>query len=463
MPVSREAAPVDAVNTTLAVSGMSPEQQARRAADVQARLEQRERKKQQVLAIWWLTGNQMAIRNTNLDTISDADLDEIILRYEAAGSVPQLVQGPTREQEAANKRMQERRERAQRLAEAHNASFFGGMVAPQISPELAYQHPEYVEGVVRDNALVLPNALIGGVGMGTPSFTGALANGMRVGLNTTGNLASKAGQAIIQGGRAVAPVVTNPRWLATELAFTLPIAASAGSSAGDGSSGGISPFWYVAAPAALTGLGVGGYKLWKGIRGVEQASRPFGAPRYFTLWERNPLTKLQRETYDNLVTEYNNAVAAARNGDRAALDALKEKFGYSSKAQIEQRGHMVDNPKYISDIDFGNAVTNNELKGSNAFFVYPERSNKWRNRRNWYVRLPLYSAGVGALLGSLIFTDDAEEGSNQAAAENPIMLSETDNKPRESATIVASPSLYPDDVNIDSLRSVARGVPYVRK
>lgn len=56
----------------------------------------------------------------------------------------------------------------QQLAEAHNTSFFGGMVAPPISSEQAKKDPAYVRQVIAQDAKFLPQNIL--MGMSTPGM-----------------------------------------------------------------------------------------------------------------------------------------------------------------------------------------------------------------------------------------------------------------------------------------------------
>lgn len=62
-------------------------------------------------------------------------------------------------------------EKSKQLAEAHNASFFGGMVAPPISQELAERDPSYVNRIISQNAKFLPQTIL--MGMSTPGIINA--------------------------------------------------------------------------------------------------------------------------------------------------------------------------------------------------------------------------------------------------------------------------------------------------
>lgn len=59
-------------------------------------------------------------------------------------------------------------EQTKQLAEAHNASFFGGMVAPPISPEQAEKNPAYVRWVIAQDAKFLPQNIL--MGFSTPGI-----------------------------------------------------------------------------------------------------------------------------------------------------------------------------------------------------------------------------------------------------------------------------------------------------
>lgn len=68
---------------------------------------------------------------------------------------------------------------------------------PNFGPQFAYYNPGAEMDAYRQTALYMPNALAGGVGMGTASATESFLNGIRSGWNTAGNYATRAGQAMM--------------------------------------------------------------------------------------------------------------------------------------------------------------------------------------------------------------------------------------------------------------------------
>ena len=142
------------------------------------------------------------------------------------------------------------------------------MVAPPISPEMAERNPEYVNQVVRGDAMVLPNAFMSGLSFGTPSASAAIASGAKQGWQTASNVGTKVLNATTQGAKAVAPVIVDPKWAATTAAFTVPAVANASVRAGDGrgSSGSYAPLILGTAVTAL-----GGYGAYRGYNTLKRA------------------------------------------------------------------------------------------------------------------------------------------------------------------------------------------------
>ena len=266
---TRYTAPADAVNETLRINGMAPEQVAQRQAAVEGqRRAQEQQARQQKARRDQYRARQQAQDQANgvlfSLPMSDAQVDQAMAQEAAAANQPQLRQGYSESERQARRRAgllytQEDIEQAKRLAEAHNASFFGSMVAPPISPEMAEKNPGYVQQVIRGDASVLPNAFISGLSFGAPSASAAIASGMKQGWQTAGNIGARAWNATAQGVKSAVPVVTNPRWAATATTVTAPAIAEANTTAGDGSSSG-SPVPAILGTAVALGAGYGGYR-----------------------------------------------------------------------------------------------------------------------------------------------------------------------------------------------------------
>ena len=267
-PVVIYTTPADAVNETLMVNGMTPEQVAKRQAVIEGerRAQEQQARQQKVRRDQYRARRQAQDKANGVLfslPMSDKQVDQAIAQEEYAANQPQLRQGRSESERQAMRSAgllytPDDIEQARRLAEAHNASFFGSMVAPPISPEMAERNPGYVSQVIRGNAMVLPNAFISGLSFGAPSASVALGNGIRQGWQTAGNVGARVLNATAQGAKAVAPVITNPRWAATAGAITLPAVADAAVTAGDGggSSGSYAPLILGILTTAGTGYGV---------------------------------------------------------------------------------------------------------------------------------------------------------------------------------------------------------------
>lgn len=385
----------DAVNTTMYVSGTTPAQvqnmiQARDAARY------RNRFKMSLEELKQYKRNQYRAANPDTQLMSDQQIDNLVYVQEHSKPQPTISQGRSEAQRAIDRQngllyTQEDMDMAERLAEIHNASFLGGMVAPPISPQFARQHPGYVRGVIRDNAMVLPNAFLAGATFGLPSASGAFATGFRQGWNTAGNYALRAGNAVAQGGKYVLPVVTNPRYAMTAAATTVPFIVEAANEAGSGHEGGTPLPWLIGGIGSA-GAGYLLYRLGKGRKPSTKVKDPTGR-KLLTWWEPNPTTYVSNKNHRELVSRYNIAVST---GDRATIDAIKTKL-YGADAATPKIGkgtRAKDNPKFISDTDLALALQNRTYPVEQAPFSYRRSSNAWRQTRNG-LRLGLYGGAAG--------------------------------------------------------------------
>ena len=404
-PIStRYEARPDAVNETLRVNGLAPEQTAARAQAVegQRRLSEQRARQQKIKRDQYRANRQAQDRANGIVfsiPMSDEQVDLAMQQEAQAANQPQLRQGYSESERQARRQAgllytQEDREQAKRLAEMHNASFFGSMVAPPISPEMAENNPGYVNQVVRGDAMVLPNAFLSGLSFGTPSASTAALNGVRQGWQAAGNFTTRATNAAVQGARAVKPVVTNPRWAMVTGGLTIPSMTEAynGVEAGGPSSHGTGAWPWVVGGAALT---AGGAYLFSRFKGKTPAIKDPTSPRYLTLWERHPVKNADRVRYQGYATRYNNAVAT---GDQAALDVLKTDFKKSPNATITQgsgkKAKEVPNPDYLSNTDLGLMIQNRTYPTPEGTFIYTPRQNAWRHVRN-YSRVGLLGGAAG--------------------------------------------------------------------
>lgn len=125
---------------------------------------------------------------------------------------------------------QSEREQAARMNDVRSNTFFGS-VMPNFGRQMAYYNPGAEWDAFKGTATYLPYAFMSGLGFGVPSATTAAAQGLRTGWQTAANAGANLGyrtsaalaNAATQAGR----IVTNPRWIAPTMAFTVPMAASA--------------------------------------------------------------------------------------------------------------------------------------------------------------------------------------------------------------------------------------------
>lgn len=423
-PTVRYTASPDAVNETLRVIGLAPEQ---------------------------TTQKQAAARN-------EVQLSEQHKANQENRARPQLSQGYSKSERQARRKAgllytQEDIEHAKNLAEAHNASFFGSMVAPPISEEMAERNPGYVQEVIRGDAAVLPNAFVSGLSFGTPSATAAVVKGVGQGWQAAGNVGTKVLNATTQGAKAVVPVVTNPRWAASTAALTVPAAA-------DAYDGGGSSDFYAPVILSLATLGTG-YGAYKGYGTLKRSG-----------WNLKAL-KPGAE---------GRAVRAAANAPQTA-----------STAVVPYKG------VYESPGLFGSWWETPKKSAAAAGFPVPSKGQIWGARGRNYLRLTGYGMGAGTLL-DLGMSGASGEPFQWKAGRLPIALPEyivkggynalkgwyypnagqsptqaTDSvttqsqqvaNPTDSIVIVpasSEASPYTDDLNIDSLNAVAAGIPYTRQ
>ena len=453
----------DAVNETMRVIEATPEQMAikTQVAGRQRQLNEQQARQQKAKRDEYRARRQEQDRANGIifsPPMSDQQVDLAIAQEITAASQPQFKQGYSESERQARRNAgllytQEDIEQAKRLAEAHNASFFGSMVAPTISPEMAEKNPEYVSQVVRGDAMVLPNAFISGLSLGAPSASAALGNGVRQGWQTAGNIGARVANAATQGAKAITPVVTNPRWATTAAAVTVPAVVDAAVVAGDGG-GSSSSYTPLILGTAATALG--GYGAYKGYNVVKRAG-----------WNLKALSP----------TKEGAAIRAASKAPQATSTALVPYAGtYQRPGFFES---WWETPK---------------KSAAAAGLPVPTRGQIWGARGRNYLRATGYGMGAGTLLDLGMSGASGEpfqwkagrlpialpeyvlkggynalkgwyypnaETNNTQATETTITNS-TDSVP-ERVEIVIPDSPYGAGVNIDSLESVAYGIPYTRK
>lgn len=390
---------------------------------------------------------------------TDEQIDEMIKRQALlASNTPQIRQGRTEGEEAIlrqNGLLYNEQDLidAQNLAQAHNASFFGSMVAPSISPELAASNPGYVREVVRGDASVLPNAFVSGLTFGTPSATAAAVSGARQGWQTAGNMAARAWNAATQGAKAAAPVVINPRWAAVTGAVTIPSVAEAVVNAGDGNSG--SSEYIPLVLGATAGMGYGGFKGY-------QLVRKAGSWRAldFVTKKGKAIRQAAKATPDTrAVVPY---VGTYTKPDWLGLKSFWERpVTAASKAGLpaptmEQRvGAQFRN--------FGLRLPTYYTIGSGAIGLgldflqkgrHPDEPNNWF----WIDKLTYPAVGIPKDIGRGVLKtmDDIQYGDSTETKNTSEKQSE---QPQNPVVIVPS-SPYVEGVNVDSLSNASYNIPY---
>lgn len=455
-------APADAVNEALRVSGAAPEQLAQRQAIVEGKRQVAEEQLRQQKA----RRDQYRARRQAQDKangvilslpMTDAQVDLAMTLEAQASNQPQLTQGYTDSEKQARRRAgvlhtSEDMEQAKKLAEAHNASFFGSMVAPPISSKMAEENPEYVRQVVKNDATVLPNAFISGLSFGAPSATAAIASGARQGWQTAGNVATKAWNAASQGVKSVAPVAINPRWVTTTAAATAPAIAEAAN--GDRSVAGVS-----AELALLSGLGIGAYKLGKrGYTGIKSKMFPDkGTPpavvvKPTTMVEKAP--KKVEYPSTRVYTKPTQLPAGATDAEKQAYNEASTNYEKTKKFQ----DYTSQLRAYKQTRDY-----NNYVKAKEAYDKLPETAKKWRARALWSVPVGLGALSIGAgsseAVGNLykdifpnsLFRSLWSNSDNAVPAQAPQQSTENP----DSTIIVVPTSPYVEGVNTDSLTRAA--------
>lgn len=387
-------APADAVNETMRVSGMGPEQMAQRAAvvDGQRRFaEQQAQAQQRRRQQYRQRMSNQARANGQLDMsmmMSDDAVDKAMIQEQQQANQPQLRQGYDRP-----------RINTERLADQYAtvSNFYASLGSPnmmpmntaqvQANPQIAAQQLQF--GL--DNPALTTLQIAAPTGGGTGAAAAA-KTAFRGSMQTAKPLATRVvqgmGQATKAGGQALAQ---NALKVAGNLVVMgVPTAAAAAdfgdeNPQGGGEQGGSAMPWVIGA-----GTLIGGSYLFNKFRKGNTPSR------WFTWWERNPNTVAANTRFNTLSGRYNTAFTA---GDQAAMDALKTELGKSPQQTITQgtgrRAKTVDNPDFISNSDLGTMIQNRAYPQTEGFIIEPRSAKYWRGVRNWGIRFPIYSTVAG--------------------------------------------------------------------
>ena len=297
----------DAINETMRASGFGPKRMAqdkamaeqliqRAESQKRARTNYRRRKKAEQDR---RRQQGQLVTEPSPNMMSDAAVDAAMAweRIEAehrASTQHQLRQGTDWRKYSPEARRAmgyytpEEREYAARLNDMRSSTVFGN-VMPNFGRQFAYNNPAAEMDAFRGTAMYVPNAVVSGMGFGLPSATTATANGFRTGWQaaraTGANLGQKTVSAASTAARQAAPIVTNPRWIATTAIAATPTTMDAAD--GSEQSGGFWN-WVVDHPMESMFLGALAYKGGKGLwnKGVGKLRIPAeptkGRPARFT-------------------------------------------------------------------------------------------------------------------------------------------------------------------------------------
>lgn len=300
----------DAVNETMRVRGMGPERIAQQKVMVQQEIQRAEiQKRVDAFARASYRRRKKAeqdqrrqqgqlVFEPSPDMMSDDDVDAAIAQErriaEWIARLPQLGPGTDWSKYSPEARhamgyyTKEEREYAARLNNIRSSTVFRN-VMPNFGRQFAYNNPADEMRAFRETAMYVPNAVVSGMDFGLPSATAAAADGFRIGWQAAraagANLGQKTISAVSAAARQVAPIVTNPRWIATTAIAAIPTTMDAAN--GSEQSGGFQN-WVVDHPMESMFLGALAYKGGKGLwnKGVGKLRIPAeptkGRPARFT-------------------------------------------------------------------------------------------------------------------------------------------------------------------------------------
>lgn len=458
-------APADAVNETMRVSGMGPEQRAARKDAVREQMQMKDQQaKAQAQAqkrsrkLYRARKRAQAQASGQFDPtilMTDAQIDNEIKRgrqqAEWQANQPQFRQG-----------YDEPRVDTERLADQYAtvSNFYASLGSPNMMPMSTAQVQANPQVAVQQLDFGLNNPALELMQMSVPVGTGtwvgptvrqAATTAFKGSMQTAKPLVTRVvqgtGQAVKAGGQALAR--NAPRIAGDLVVMGVPTAASAAdfgnedpNAQGEEQGGSAMP-WIIGAGALI-----GGAALWNRFR------KGTTTPKWFTWWERNPNAVAADARFNTLSGRYNTAFKA---GDQAAMDALKTELGKSPKQTITQgtgkRAKTVDNPDFISNTDLGTMIQNRTYPQTEGFIIEPKGARFWRGVRNWGLRLPIYSTVAGNI-GHGIYNWMSPEPSNDlpTAEEYAPTYQETDSAVEETVpgdTVVAIPrEAQPDTTKV---------------
>lgn len=449
-------APADAVNETLRVNGLAPEQVAERQRVVeqqqQMQQQQEQRKKQTRQAY-----RQRRMQQTPLaPPMSDEQVDQAIALEEYQRQNQKYFEQGSDRPKVDTDRLSDQY--------ATVSNFYAALGSPNMMP--------YTDRQVRNNPQVAATQLQFGlnnpaltvlqIAAPTGGSTGVLAAGKTAATQAfrgAGNLAMRTGNAAVQGTKAATQAVVRnaPRIAGVTAVNAVPMAAVAADfpddpQNGEQSGGSSAMPWIIGGAATLIG-GSWAYNKLRN-RGAQTAAS-LTQPKYFTWWERNPNAVAADAKFNGYVNKYNTALQA---GDQAALDAMKTEFGKSPAATITQgkgkRATQVPNPEFLSNTDLGTMIQKRAYPTTEGSLIYTPRQNFWRGVRNT-TRLGIYG-GTAGWLGNTMFGGNSqtqqppmlptaeEYGQNYQAVDSTL----NDNTaPTDTVVAIPRDSISPTSVN----------------
>ena len=436
-------APADAVNETMRVSGMGPEQMAlredavdgqRRFAEQQAQAQQRRRQQYRQRM------SNQARANGQFDMsmmMSDDAVDKAIIQEQQQANQPQLRQGYDRPQI-----------NTERLADQYAtvSNFYASLGSPNMMPMNTAQVQANPQVAAQQLQFGLNNPALMALRIAAPTggSTGAAAaakTAFRGSMQTAKPLAIRVvqgmGQAAKAGGRAL--IQNAPKVAGNLVVMGVPTTAAAADFGDENPQGGSAMPWIIGA-----GTLIGGGYVFNKFRKRNTPSRQF------TWWEKNPNTVAANTRFNTLSGRYNTAFTA---GDQAAMDALKTELGKSPQQTITQgtgrRAKTVDNPDFISNSDLGTMIQNRAYPQTEGFIIEPRSAKYWRGARNWGIRFPIYSTVAGNI-GKGVYDWMSNPSDGHTSEQYASTYQETDAAVEGAApgdTVVATPrAAQPDSV-----------------
>ncbi len=410
----RYVAQADAVNETLRVNGLAPEQVARRQQVMQQQMRNRQQQEQAQKQRRQAYRQRRMQQSPFSSPMSDEQVDRAMaIEEHQRQNQTYLSQGYDRPN-------------TDRLADqyANVSNFYAALGSPNIMPlnDVQVRANPQIASTQLEFGLNNPALTTLQIAAPTGGSAGVLATGRQAASQAfkgAGNLVTRAGNATLQGTRAAGQAVVRnaPRVAGEIIINAVPTTAMAAdfpdsNQQGEQQSNGGSVWpWIIGGATTLIG-GRWAYNRFKN-KGVQTATQ-LTQPRWFTWWERNPNAVAADARFKGYVNKYNTAL---QTGDQAALDAMKTEFGKSPVSTITtgkgKRVTQTPNPDFLSNTDLGTMIQNRTYPTTEGSLIYTPRQNFWRGVRNTG-RLGVYG-GVAGWLGNAMF------GKNSQTTQPPML------------------------------------------